>query len=147
VSSTKLGRPAPIDLVVDTSAIMAIANDERSADMVQAALDEAQGPVISAASLLELSIVVSARFGPDGPVAVRAILDSANVLVMPVDERQAEEAMAAWLRFGKGHHPAALNYGDCFSYALAHHLEVPLLCVGADFERTDLTLVDVRPDA
>ena len=66
---------------------------------------------------------------------------------MPVDERQAEEAMAAWLRFGKGHHSAALNYGDCFSYALAHHLEVPLLCVGADFERTDLTLVDVRPDA
>ena len=67
MSSTTLGRPAPIDLVVDTSAIMAIANDERSADMVQAALDEAQGPVISAASLLELSIVVSHGSDRTGP--------------------------------------------------------------------------------
>jgi ribonuclease VapC len=138
-----LERPAPIDLVVDTSAIMAIALNEQLASAVQSALESVRGPVISSATIVELSIVAASRVGPDGRAAVRAILETSGVVTMPVDDLQADLAIDAWLRFGKGNHPARLNYGDCFSYALAHHLEVPVLCVGNDFARTDLELMDV----
>jgi ribonuclease VapC len=138
-----LERPAPIDLVVDTSAIMAIALNEQSASAVQSALESVRGPVISSATIVELSIVAASRVGTDGRTAVRAILETSGVVTVPVDDVQADLAIDAWLRFGKGNHPARLNYGDCFSYALAHHLEVPLLCVGNDFARTDLELIDV----
>lgn len=138
-----LERPAPIDLVVDTSAIMAIALNEQSASAVQRALESVRGPVISSATIVELSIVAASRVGTDGRTAVRAILETSGVVTVPVDDVQADLATDAWLQFGKGNHPARLNYGDCFSYALAHHLEVPLLCVGNDFARTDLELIDV----
>ena len=138
-----LERPAPIDLVVDTSAIMAIALDKQLAWGVQRALETVRGPVISAATVVELSIVAASRVGPEGRDAVRIILDTSGVVTMPVDDMQAELATDAYMRFGKGNHPARLNYGDCFSYALAHHLEVPLLCIGDDFARTDIELVDI----
>ena len=138
-----LERPAPIDLVVDTSAIMAIALNEQSASAVQRALESVRGPVISSATIVELSIVAASHVGADGRTAVRAILETSGVVTMPVDDLQADLVIDAWLQFGKGNHPARLNYGDCFSYALAHHLEVPLLCVGDDFARTDLELIDV----
>ncbi len=137
------GRPAPIDLVIDSSALIAVTLDESSAERVLIALTDAAGPVISAATLLEASIVAAARLGPDGPAAIRALLDPARVVTIPVDEHQAGLAADAWRRYGRGNHPARLNYGDCFSYALAAHLEVPLLCIGADFAQTDLHLVDV----
>jgi ribonuclease VapC len=138
-----LGRPTAIDLVVDTSAILALALDEPTANAVRTALESTGGPVISAATVVELHIVAAARFGPAGVNATRTILDAANVVTMPVDAIQVELATAAWDRYGRGNHPAQLNYGDCFSYALAHHLEAPLLCVGNDFIQTDLDLVDL----
>jgi len=138
-----LERSAPIGLVIDTSAIMAIALDEHLASTVQDALNSANRPVISAATLVELSIVAAARVGAGGRDAVRAILDASDVVTMPVDDLQADLATDAWLQFGKGNHPARLNFGDCFSYALAHHLDVPLLCIGDDFARTDIQLIDV----
>lgn len=136
-------RPAAIDLVVDTSAILALSLDEPPAPAVRSALEAADGPVISAATLVELHIVTTARFGPAGASAARTILDAANVVTMPVDTVQAELATAAWDRFGRGNHPARLNYGDCFSYALAHHVRAPLLCVGNDFSQTDIEVVDL----
>jgi ribonuclease VapC len=136
-------RPSPIDLVIDSSALIAVTLDERSAGEVRNALAAAAGPVISAATLVETSIVAAARLGPSGPVATRTLLDAARVVTMPVDEHQAELAAGAWQRFGRGRHRARLNYGDCFSYALAAHLDVPLLCIGDDFRHTDLQLVDV----
>jgi ribonuclease VapC len=136
----------PIDLVIDTSAIVAIALDEQLASAVQRALVSARGPVISAATLVELSIVTTARVGAGGRDAVRAILDASNVVTIPVDDLQADLATDAWVQFGKGNHPARLNFGDCFSYALAHHLDVPLLCIGDDFARTDINLIDVSSD-
>lgn len=136
-------RPTSIDLVIDSSALIAVTFDERSAEQLLAALTAAAGPVISAATLVEASIVAAARLGPDGPDTTRALLDAAGAVTIPVDEHQAELAVDAWLRYGRGNHPARLNYGDCFSYALAAHLDVPLLCVGADFAQTDLRLVDV----
>ncbi len=137
------GRPAAIDLVVDSSAILALALDEPTALAIRAALGSANGPVISAATLVKLHIVTAARFGSAGASATRTILDAANVVTMPVDTVQAELATAAWDRFGRGNHPARLNYGDCFSYALAHHVGAPLLCVGNDFSQTDIEIVDL----
>ena len=137
------GRPPPIDLVVDTSAILALALDEPTAHAIQTVLESADAPVISAATVVELHIVATARFGPAGAEAANTILDAANVVTMPVDAIQAALATSAWDRFGRGNHAARLNYGDCFSYALARHLDVPLLCVGEDFSRTDLDLVDL----
>lgn len=71
------------------------------------------------------------------------MLDAAGTVTFPFDQRLTTLALAAWRRYGKGRHAAALNYGDCFSYVLADDLEVPMLCVGADFGRTDITIVDV----
>jgi ribonuclease VapC len=143
------GRPPAIDLVVDTSAILALALEEPTAHAIQAVLESAGGPVISAAIVVELHIVAAARFGPAGAEAAGTILDAANVVTMPVDAIQIDLATTAWDRFGRGNSPARLNYGDCFSYALARHLDVPLLCVGDDFSRTDLDLVEltVQPGA
>ncbi len=138
-----LGRPTAIDLVVDTSAILALSFDGPTALAVRAALESAGGPVISAATVVELHIVAAARFGHAGVNAARTILDAANVVTMPVDGIQVEVATAAWDRYGRGNHPAQLNYGDCFSYALARHVEAPLLCVGNDFIQTDLDVVDL----
>ena len=142
-----LRRPGPVDLVVDTSAILALALDEPTAAAVQTALASATEPVMSAATSVELHIVARARFGPAGADAVRTILDAADVVTMPVDSIQTELATAAWDRFGRGNHAAGLNYGDCFSYALARHLDAPLLCVGNDFPLTDVAVIDLSaPD-
>lgn len=132
-----------IDLVVDTSAVIALTRDESTADAIGQALAASGGPVISAATLVELHIVARARFGATATDAFRAVLDAADVVTMPVDATQVELAAAAWEQFGRGNHPAGLNYGDCFSYALARHLGVPLLCVGEDFVRTDVEIVEL----
>lgn len=136
-------RPAAIDLVVDTSAIVALARDEPTAAAISGALAAADGPVMSAAAVVELHIVTRSRFGPAGTDAFRAVLDAADVVTMPVDPVQVELATAAWDQYGRGNHPASLDFGDCFSYALARHLQVPLLCVGDDFVRTDIEIVDL----
>jgi ribonuclease VapC len=133
----------PFDLVVDTSAVMSIVNDEHGRDALARALSESNGPTIAAPTRLELSIVAEARGGPDGAGDALAVLDAADAVTFPYDERLADLAFDAWARFGKGRHPAALNFGDCFSYGLAVHLDVPLLCVGRDFARTDVSLIDV----
>lgn len=136
-------RPPPADLVIDTSAVMAILQTEATADRVASSLREAEGPVISAGTLTELSIVTAARLGPAGIELLQVLLDAADVVTTPVDGRIADLALEAWQRYGKGNHPAGLNLGDCFAYATAAHYEVPLLCVGNDFAKTDLALIDV----
>lgn len=141
-----LPRPAPFDLAVDTSAIMAIVGDEAIRSRITAALQDAVGPAIAAPTRVELSIVAEARLGMGGAEAALAVLDASDTVTFPFDEHLANLALDAWRRFGRGRHPAALNVGDCFSHALATHLEVPLLCVGDDFARSDLTVVDVRRD-
>lgn len=83
-------------------------------------------------------MVVEARLGPAGQAQLVALLDRARIEIRPVDECLAQTAINGWRRFGKGRHPAALNYGDCFSYALAIELDEPLLFVGDDFSQTDV---------
>jgi ribonuclease VapC len=123
--------------VVDTSAVVAILFDEpQAAELEQRLLSEAC--VMSAATRVELDIVVEARKGPAGTQLLEELLGRVGMTIAPVDERLAEQALVCWRRFGKGRHPAGLNFGDTFSYALARQLGRPLLYVGADFHQTDL---------
>ena len=86
-------------------------------------------------------MVVDGRAGAAGVAEAQRIVDEAGIVVVPFDESTVLEAHLAWQRFGKGNHPAALNYGDCFTYALAARTELPVLCVGDDFARTDLEVI------
>ena len=131
-------------LVVDTSAVVAIILAEPCGDRLIADLEEATVRVMSAATRVELGIVIESRLGPDGIEAVERFLRDAEIRVVDVDREAAERAVGAWRRYGKGRHPAALNFGDCFSYALAEQTGFPLLCTGDDVAATDL---GIRPGA
>lgn len=117
-------------IVVDSSAVVAALSREPDGPRVNRALARAVTPLMSAATYLESSIVLGSRFG-----------DEADVEIVPVDRALADAAVEAWLRFGKGRHPAALNFGDCFAYALASLRGAPLLFIGDDFARTDIGTV------
>lgn len=125
-------------MVVDTSALVAILFDEPDRARYTRALASAEVRAVSAATVVETSIVVEARFGPPGGRELDLLLHRADVQVVPVDAHQTELARDAWRRFGKGRHVAALNFGDCFSYALAVDRGEPLLFKGDDFSHTDL---------
>ena len=83
-------------------------------------------------------MVIESRFGREGIHNLRLFLASASIIVMPVGEEQAHLASTVYSRYGKGRHTAGLNYGDCFSYALAKHTGEPLLFKGEDFDQTDI---------
>jgi ribonuclease VapC len=125
-------------MVIDSSAVLAILFDEPDAAMFAKAIREASPRLFSAASLLETSLVVEARKGEEGGRELDLFVYRSGVEIVPVDSEQAEVARIAWRRFGKGNHPAALNYGDLFSYALAKVSGSKLLYKGDDFSRTDL---------
>lgn len=133
------------DLVVDTSAAFAILTDEPTADDLSDALSEASLRLISAATLVELGIVLESRLGPAGQAVTNQFVAASAVEVAAVDARLAGLALEGWRRFGRGRHPARLNYGDCFTYALAVDRGLPILCTGEDFARTDVSVV--RPAA
>jgi ribonuclease VapC len=125
-------------MVIDTSALLAILEGEPEAERFAAAIADASAPVLSAATLLEATLVVEGRKGPDGGRDLDLLLYQLGIDIAPLSVEQAQIARAAWRRFGKGRHPAALNYGDCFSYALAKAVGQPLLFKGADFSQTDV---------
>jgi len=131
-------------MVLDTSALIAILSGEPEQDAFIQAIEQADTRLLSAATLLEASIVIEARYGSAGAHHLDRLLDRAAVEVVPVDVEQARAARAAWRRYGKGRHSAALNFGDCFSYALAVTCGEPLLFKGNDFARTDVPRVAVR---
>ena len=124
--------------VVDTSAIVAVLLDEPGSEAVEREL--LQNPcVMSAATRVELGIVVEARAGAAGTQLLEELLARIDIRIAPVNEDQAREALVCWRRFGKGRHEAALNFGDTFAYALAQQTGQPLLYLGNDFSRTDIT--------
>lgn len=125
-------------MIADTSALAAVIFGEPDAEAILTALCSAETLALSAATLTEALIVVEARQGPEAATDLEALLADLEAEVIPVDEEQAEIAAAAWRRFGKGRHPAALNYGDTFSYALATVRGEELLFKGADFSATDV---------
>ena len=101
--------------------------------------------LLSAANPLEASIVIESRKGEAAGRELDLLIYRAAIEVVAVDQDQVEIARIAWRRYGKGRHPAGLNYGDCFSYALARSRGLPLLFQGEDFSRTDIDAVPLLP--
>jgi ribonuclease VapC len=130
-------------MIVDTSALLAILQDEPERRRFNEALADADSRRMSAATFVEVSIVIETRFGVEGLHHLDLFLERAGIELAPVDAEQARVARAAFSRFGKGRHPAALNFGDCFSYALAQVLGEPLLFKGDDFAKTDIAAVTI----
>ncbi|GHD51702.1 ribonuclease VapC [Thalassobaculum fulvum] len=125
-------------MVIDTSAVVAILLNEPDAGRFAEAIEAAGPRLMSAATLLEASIVIETRKGESAGRELDLLVYRAGIEIVPVDHEQTEIARVAWRQFGKGRHPAALNYGDCFAYALAKVTGSPLLYKGDDFSKTDL---------
>ena len=128
-------------MVIDPSAVLAILQNEPERAAFNAAIAAAEQRRLSAASLVELSIVMEARFGIEGQNDLDLFLATANIVIVPFNADQAQIARSAFSRFGKGRHPAGLNLNDCYSYALAQICAAPLLFKGHDFGLTDVQSV------
>ncbi len=126
-------------IVVDSSAFIAIQRREPEAEGFSRALALADAPAMAAATYLECAIVASRVV--DGRSVLDDWIQARRISVVPVDHALAQVAVDAFARFGKGRHPAGLNFGDCFAYALARSLNAPLLFKGDDFARTDVLRV------
>ena len=127
-------------MILDTSVILAIVLREPGAESLLARLDAADQLAIGAPTLVETSIVLESRLGVEGRSVLDRFLQDLQVLTVSFGEPHWREAARAFRRFGKGRHPAALNFGDCLTYAVARLADRPLLCVGDDFSKTDLPL-------
>jgi ribonuclease VapC len=125
-------------MIIDPSALIAILNDEPERRAFNEAIEQADTCLLSAASFVEASIVIDSYHGYDGLRDLDLLIASARIELAPVDAEQAHIARQAFRQFGKGRHPAALNFGDCFSYALAKATGLPLLFKGNDFAQTDI---------
>ncbi len=133
-------------MIVDTSAIVAMLRNESDAAALTQALKSAARARLSAASYVELSVVIDGLGDPVLSGALDAVLSAYEIVLEPLTAEQAQIARSAYQRFGKGSgHPARLNMGDCFSYALARDLGEPLLFKGEDFKLTDIEIV-IEPD-
>ena len=125
-------------MIIDTSAIVAILNDEPERRAFNEAIERSDICLLSAASFLEASIVIENNRGYEGLRDFDLWMATAGIEHAPVDADQAQIAREAFRQYGKGRHPAGLNFGDCFSYALAKATGFPLLFKGEDFTRTDI---------
>jgi ribonuclease VapC len=126
-------------IIIDSSALIAILRREPEADGFLRTIVEANGCLLSTVSLLETSMVLAGRSGDATYwTELDALILRAEVAIAPQDAAQSDIARRAFLRYGKGRHPAALNLGDCASYALAKQQDLPLLYKGEDFAKTDV---------
>ncbi len=125
-------------MVIDTSAIIAILSDEPERRTFNDTIGRAETCVMSTATFIEASIVMESSRGYEGLRDFDLLVASAGIELVAVDSDQAHLARNAFRQYGKGRHPAALNFGDCFSYALAKATGLPLLFKGGDFARTDI---------
>jgi ribonuclease VapC len=125
-------------MVLDTSAVLAVLLDEPERASFSAAIEAAPVRLMSVVTLVEATLVWEGRKGPAGLGRVDRFVADAEAELVPVSPEQAEVARNAFRRFGRGRHPGALNFGDCFAYALARTTGAPLLYKGDDFARTDI---------
>lgn len=125
-------------MVLDTSVFVAVLFDEPERDVLIGKIAAAPRRLVSSGTLLEASIVIESRRGEAAGRELDLFLHRAKVQTVAVDEQQAELARAAWRRYGKGRHPAGLNFGDLFAYALARASGERLLFKGDDFTKTDI---------
>ncbi|MDP2298681.1 MAG: type II toxin-antitoxin system VapC family toxin [Pseudolabrys sp.] len=129
-------------MVIDTSAVIAILQREPEAPAFRAAIEAAERNLVSAVSKFEIGMVALGRRMTEGHLLDR-LLDEFEVVVVPFTDHHAMIAREAFIRYGKGRHPAGLNFGDCASYALAIAEAEPLLFKGTDFGATDVRVVGV----
>lgn len=127
-------------MIVDSSALVAVLLREPGHEPLVACLASEPAPAVGAATLAETGIVLAWRLGVGGRTLLARFVQEANLVVVPLGDEHWGVAVEAFLRFGKGRHPARLNYGDCLTYAVARLADEPLLCIGDDFAQTDLTL-------
>lgn len=125
-------------MILDTSSLVAILADEPDSERYIEAISRAPRCRISAGNFLELSIVLEGQFGADVLRQSDALVRRVGIVIEPVTVEQAHIARQAFHDFGKGRHPAGLNFGDCFAYALAKVTGEPLLFKGKDFKKTDI---------
>jgi ribonuclease VapC len=131
-------------MIVDTSALVAIFLREPGHEALVDALDATSDVGIGTPTLVESGIVLTGRLRLDARALLSAFVQNFEIQPIPFGEDHWREALDAYVRFGKGRHAAALNLGDCFSYAVASLAEQPLLCVGDDFSRTGLPVLPAR---
>jgi ribonuclease VapC len=125
-------------VVLDSSAIVAIHLRERGFEQLVMRIAEADRVVVGAPTVLETVMVLSSRLGRDAHPVVQSFFTGRGVEVIPFTEAHLDVATKAFLRFGKGRHAAALNFGDCMAYATAALSGMPLLFTGNDFAKTDI---------
>ena len=125
-------------MVLDTSAIVAILLNEPERRRFDRLIEKDSIRLLSAATLVEVALVIEGRKGDGGRIELDNFMWKAAITIVPVTAEHAEVAREAFRRYGKGRHKAALNFGDCFSYALAKSSGEPLLFKGADFAATDI---------
>ena len=128
-------------MIVDSSALVAVAFEEPGHEALIAALQRADWAAMGAPTAAETGIVIMRRFGSQRHWVAKRLIEKLNVRIRPFDERHLAEALLAHERFGRGRHAAQLNFGDCLCYATAKLASAPLLCVGDDFAKTDLDIV------
>ena len=128
-------------MIIDTSAVLAVLLAEPDAEHYEKTIAHTLPRQMSAVGLLEAAIVLESRGGMAAANELDLFLQAAEIELVAVTAEQAQAARRAWRRFGKGNHPAGLNFGDCFAYALAETNNEPLLFKGEDFARTDIEAV------
>ena len=130
-------------MIVDTSALVAIVFEEPEANDLVRMLSRASRAGIGTPTLAELGIVLHARLGRDPRALVTRLLDEFDIAEIPFGAPHWREALDAFARYGRGRHPAGLNFGDCLTYAVAALAREPLLYVGEDFSATDLARAEI----
>ncbi len=131
-------------MILDSSAIIAAIVGERDAPAVLQAVTAARRCAIGAPTLLETGMVLISRFGPSGRTRLVRFCDQFSIERLAFTDEHHRTALDAFQQFGKGRHPASLNFGHCLSYATARVARQPLLCIGNDFVQTDLEVVALR---
>ena len=127
-------------MILDSSAIVAIATEEPGCLEILEKLDQAATLAVGAPTLVETALVLRSRLAMEPRAFLERFLTDWNVSVVPFGEDHWKMAVDAHARFGRGHQKAALNFGDCLSYATAKLADMPLLCTGGDFSKTDLAI-------
>ena len=125
-------------MIVDTSAITAIFFQEDGFEELLQKIDLVQQSGIGTPTLVECGIVLSARMERDARGSLTRFLEETRIATLPFTDSHLNIAIGGWIKYGKGRHPASLNFGDCLTYAVAKVANMPLLYVGEDFKKTDL---------
>ena len=125
-------------MVLDSSAIVALLLKEPGFERFAEKIDQASVVAVGVPALVESAMVLTSRLGWDARLLLLGFVRNTNAELVPFSQEHFDAAMDAFLRFGKGRHPAALNFGDCMAYALAEVAGLPLLYAGGDFAKTDI---------